>query len=493
MAVAIRASTEAHGRKTKAPSPRAGSALPQGWPVPVQRLAPAQQRAIMTSLGATAGNRAVASLVARGGLPPVGPPRLQRFVGGLLETLGETFNVELGASVGARGANRPSDVRRVQLRLARLGFLGASDAARERPGGPAPAPQDALSATIAAITRYQTDVVGLRRGDGRVDPGGRTQQALAAHQSAPLPRPAADTAAVGGAAGAAVGELAGATAAGGSGGDHDGQAGGDAPVLGTAAGVTVAEFLSRHSEELQAFRLPDDELTFVLDLIIRKRITDVNAQPWMGKKVHERALAPALFARRHGVERLAAPLPDDAVELARIRFRHLFPLLAFVLPRITDAPRAVEGAPVGERISAAAHNYLGTRYVLGGCMRIRNAKDRAACGAKEAAKSEGIDCSGLVSRVLADLGLPWKSSGKGAGVDRLVDGGTFIHHDDAPETGDMLLRWDSKNGRWGHIGIYIGGGKLIDAPYTGTVVRQSSYDVAKWHTKKLRYPAATPK
>jgi hypothetical protein len=72
-------------------------------------------------------------------------------------------------SVGRGGKNRPRDVAAVAARLLGLGYP----------------PGSTLSELADAITRYQDEVVGMTRQDGRVDPGGKTILALAAMKRAP--------------------------------------------------------------------------------------------------------------------------------------------------------------------------------------------------------------------------------------------------------------------------------------------------------------------
>jgi cell wall-associated NlpC family hydrolase len=104
-----------------------------------------------------------------------------------------------------------------------------------------------------------------------------------------------------------------------------------------------------------------------------------------------------------------------------------------------------------ERAVEAATAYLGVPYRWGG-------DDPAT----------GLDCSGLVQRVFADLGiaLPRVSADQaraGAEVGSLADA----------RPGDLVF-WAGRQGRPNHIAIYAGGGQMIHAPRTGDVVRLDS-------------------
>jgi hypothetical protein len=80
--------------------------------------------------------------------------------------ISEIGSFQLNGSVGAKGDNRPDDVARVAGRLHGLGFLD-------------PMSTD-VGAVTAAIERYQYDVLGWPRPDGRVDVDNKTHRALAA-------------------------------------------------------------------------------------------------------------------------------------------------------------------------------------------------------------------------------------------------------------------------------------------------------------------------
>ena len=102
-------------------------------------------------------------------------------VGGIQETIATATAVasgQIGGSVGRGGKNSPLDVAVVRELLRAAGYT-APDLG-------------------AAIERYQREVAGLRRPDGRVDPGGRTLKALHG-ASVPSVGPAPDAAGAGGA------------------------------------------------------------------------------------------------------------------------------------------------------------------------------------------------------------------------------------------------------------------------------------------------------
>jgi cell wall-associated NlpC family hydrolase len=103
-------------------------------------------------------------------------------------------------------------------------------------------------------------------------------------------------------------------------------------------------------------------------------------------------------------------------------------------------------SPIGAQVVAVASRYLGRPYVFG------------------AAGPRAFDCSGLTQFVFAQFGVHLPHS---AGQQR-YDGRPVSAADARP--GDIVVFY--LNGSWGHVGIYIGGGYMIDAPHTGAVVRK---------------------
>ena len=111
----------------------------------------------------------------------------------------------------------------------------------------------------------------------------------------------------------------------------------------------------------------------------------------------------------------------------------------------TFGTMATPAGPSGNDVVADATRYLGVPYQWGGTD-----------------PSTGLDCSALVQRVYGDLGvsLPRVAADQaraGAPVASLADA----------QPGDLVTFGSPAE----HIGIYIGDGKMIDAPHTGAAVR----------------------
>ncbi|MHB1486730.1 MAG: NlpC/P60 family protein [Acidimicrobiales bacterium] len=105
-------------------------------------------------------------------------------------------------------------------------------------------------------------------------------------------------------------------------------------------------------------------------------------------------------------------------------------------------------APTGSMVVDDAQRYLGVPYQWGGTN-----------------PSTGLDCSGLVQLAYADVGvnLP-RTSQEQATVGQPV---TSLAQ---AQPGDLVFFDPGPTGP-GHVGIYMGGGQMIDAPHTGTNVQ----------------------
>jgi cell wall-associated NlpC family hydrolase len=102
----------------------------------------------------------------------------------------------------------------------------------------------------------------------------------------------------------------------------------------------------------------------------------------------------------------------------------------------------------GTRVVAYARHFLGVRYQWGGTT-----------------PRTGFDCSGLVRFVYGHFGIPLPHSSFGD----MMRGHRVPRRWLRP--GDLVFFYDAS-----HVGIYVGDGRFIDAPHSGSVVRISTMD-----------------
>jgi cell wall-associated NlpC family hydrolase len=157
---------------------------------------------------------------------------------------------------------------------------------------------------------------------------------------------------------------------------------------------------------------------------------------------------------------LVRPLQGRAGRLTKKHRTH--PALlqpAFEPVGIAHRPAAPR-VPFGHRVVAYARSFLGVPYQYGG-----------------SSPSTGFDCSGLVRFVYAHFGIPLPHSsfadvllGQRVGRRRL-------------RPGDLVFFSGAS-----HVGIYVGSGRFIDAPHTGTVVRISTMqNYGFYSARRLRH------
>jgi cell wall-associated NlpC family hydrolase len=132
--------------------------------------------------------------------------------------------------------------------------------------------------------------------------------------------------------------------------------------------------------------------------------------------------------------------------------------LAHQVPVVKKVPAAVrklqQNLAFGKRVVGYAKKFIGTPYVYGG------------------SSPGGFDCSGFTSYVYRHFGvaLPRTSYSQiGAGT-RVARGSL--------RPGDLVF-FDGL----GHVGLYIGNGRFIHAPHTGTRVRIET--LAGWYSARF--------
>jgi cell wall-associated NlpC family hydrolase len=121
-------------------------------------------------------------------------------------------------------------------------------------------------------------------------------------------------------------------------------------------------------------------------------------------------------------------------------------------PDAADAGPGAAGTtgPTGSNVVSEAEQFLGTPYVWGG------------------SSPGGFDCSGLVQYVYGQLGVSLPRTSE-----EQAQAGTPVSSLSAAQPGDLLFfaGSDGTASSPGHVGIYVGNGEMIDAPYTGTDVQ----------------------
>ncbi len=151
---------------------------------------------------------------------------------------------------------------------------------------------------------------------------------------------------------------------------------------------------------------------------------------------------------------LAQAVSDHAGKRAPIAFSQAAPARTASDPWLPIAEvaaprrRKTSQLPFGVRVADYAKRFLGTRYLYGG-----------------SSPSDGFDCSGFVRYVYAHFGVSLAHSSyaqfaRGRSIDqRALKPGNLVFFDDL-----------------GHVGIYIGNGRFIHAPHSGTHIRIETLD-----------------
>jgi len=136
------------------------------------------------------------------------------------------------------------------------------------------------------------------------------------------------------------------------------------------------------------------------------------------------------------------------------------------LKQATDAtaPKAADGGgtsgtSTSEKVIATAKKYLGIPYLWGGTN-----------------PDKGLDCSGLTQLVYKQVGvdLPRVSRDQ-------AKAGTKVASLDQAKPGDLLFFHSPVS----HVGIYLGDGKMLDAPKTGDVVKVQKVWATPTHIRRV--------
>lgn len=153
-------------------------------------------------------------------------------------------------------------------------------------------------------------------------------------------------------------------------------------------------------------------------------------------------LSTAPVARPAAAASAASAAPSSAAGFAGVLAGLASPDAAGQAP--LTGPLTGDQAALAQQVTAAAEKYIGLPYVWGG-------NDPAA----------GLDCSSFVQNVFKDLGysLPrvtYDQINQGRPVGSLAEA----------QPGDLLFTHNT-----GHVAIYLGNGKAVDAPQPGQTIQ----------------------
>lgn len=116
------------------------------------------------------------------------------------------------------------------------------------------------------------------------------------------------------------------------------------------------------------------------------------------------------------------------------------------------------------KVINTAKSLVGTPYVWGG--------DSIADG--------GFDCSGLTQYAFKSVGYNINR----ISVDQAKQGQNVAKENLQP--GDLVFTSLAGDGRISHVGIYIGGGKMIHSPKTGDVTKITDITTSYWQTRFIK-------
>lgn len=127
----------------------------------------------------------------------------------------------------------------------------------------------------------------------------------------------------------------------------------------------------------------------------------------------------------------------------------------------------------GDSIIAAATRWIGAPYSWGG----GSGSGPTFGSAARSVHTLGFDCSGLTYYVLRQVGVYSKAKKRNNAYQQFMDPQGVPVSANNLRAGDLIFfGWTAKSGgrtvyHVGHVGIYDGAGKVINAPHTGTVIQ----------------------
>lgn len=205
-----------------------------------------------------------------------------------------------------------------------------------------------------------------------------------------------------------------------------------------------------------------------------RRALDTQRSATRAAATARQAATAAVDRQRASVKHIQQQKAGLVAALARAKAQNARLRRAFTAPKVVKAPkgsaaRAVRALPhasgMGAIAARAALRWLGTPYSWGG-----GNPTGPTLGIAQGAHTVGFDCSGLVTYAWARAGIPLThyataqyKAGPHPARNQLRPGDLvfFAHNPANPSTIH-------------HVGIYIGNGQMVEAPFTGARVRISN-------------------
>lgn len=131
-------------------------------------------------------------------------------------------------------------------------------------------------------------------------------------------------------------------------------------------------------------------------------------------------------------------------------------------------------SPQAKKVIAAALAEIGTPYVWGGG--TAQGPSGSATAPPQDVGKPGFDCSGLMLYAFAQVGVTLPHySGVGGQYSIVLQAGGFSTQLSQLQPGDLVFfaGSDGTMTNPGHVGLYVGNGQMIQAPYTGQLVQVS--------------------
>jgi cell wall-associated NlpC family hydrolase len=150
----------------------------------------------------------------------------------------------------------------------------------------------------------------------------------------------------------------------------------------------------------------------------------------------------------------------------------------------------IPGSSIGARIVAAGETQLGVPYSWGG-----GTVNGPSTGTGIGANTVGFDCSHFVQYAIYQASdgtlnvLPPSHDQANAGAEVLHRaGGTPVDYG-SMQVGDIITFRKNGQGRYHHVGIYIGDGRMIHAPLTGRTVEYTTladyWEAEEWAVRRV--------